>query len=68
MPVTGWQVWYYRWVECTPSGPRPIPERPCFGAHVFPSRKAAEGYWYDSAPGRNDRMVLVRVMKGDVCR
>ena len=28
---------------------------------VFPTRKAAESYWYDSAPGRNDRCTFVKV-------
>ena len=28
---------------------------------VFPTRKAAESYWYDSAPGQNDRCTFVKV-------
>jgi hypothetical protein len=28
---------------------------------VFPTRAAAESYWYDSAPGRNDRCTYVKV-------
>ncbi len=41
-------------------GRKSIPGR-ALQSHVWPSRKAAKTEWYDSCPGRNDRMTLVKV-------
>ena len=39
--------------------------RVLFGGQVFPTRKAAESAWYDTCPGRNDRMTIKAVNQGD---
>lgn len=55
--MKGWQVW-----SCASQlRSTPIPERLLFGGKVFPTRKAAEEAWYDTAPGCNDHACYRRV-------
>ncbi len=55
-----YQVWSYRWSRCTEAGPIPIPEHLLFGGQEFSTKKAAESAWYDTMPGRNDKMVVLK--------
>ena len=34
-----------------------------FGGRVFPTKKAARATWYDTCPGRNDRMTVKPLSK-----
>ena len=52
-----WQIWAYEWVD---ENGKPIPKRVLFGGQGFPTKGAAEAYWYDTAPGRNDKAVFIR--------
>jgi hypothetical protein len=48
----GYQVWTRHFEE-----PRTL----LFNGKVFPTKKAAEDAWHDTAPGRNDHMIVVPV-------
>lgn len=56
----GYQVFTYEgsYTSTVTGQVREIPGRLLFGGQVFPTRKAAESAWYDTAPGRNDQMTI----------
>ena len=50
-----YQVWSYQWAN----GYGPIAERLLFGGQEFATKRAADAAWDDTAPGRNDRAVVL---------
>ena len=53
----GFQVCSTSWSDASGR----IPEGPLFGGKVFATRQEAVSAWYDSAPGQNDHMVIIRI-------